>query len=48
MNGGFATLFLFSIAESRRLFGLHVKASEELGTPEFNMKTLRSVCQLFS
>jgi hypothetical protein len=48
MNAGFAVLFFYSVAESRRLFELHAEASRELAVPEFNLGPLRSVCQLLS
>ena len=48
MNAGFAILFFYSTAESRRLFELHAEASRELAVPEFNLGPLRAVCLLFS
>jgi hypothetical protein len=48
MNAGFAVLFFYSIGESNRIFELHREECRELGIAEFNMKPLRSVCQLFA
>ena len=48
MNAGFAVLFFYSIGESNRLFELHKEACRKLGIAAYNMKPLRSVCQLFA
>jgi hypothetical protein len=47
INAGFAVFFFYSIREARRIAQVHTDVCRTLGVPEFNLKPLRSVCQIF-
>ena len=47
VNCGFAILFRHSITEAKRMERNHVDACQKLGVPEFNMRPLKAVCQIF-
>jgi Ni/Fe-hydrogenase subunit HybB-like protein len=47
VDAGFAVLFLYSMAEAKRIARVHADECKSLGVQGFNLNPLRAVCQLF-